>query len=213
VKVSELARDAGVSVATIKYYVREGLLHPGRLTSATQAEYDASHVERLGLIRVLRDVGGVPVASIGAVLDAIDDTRLPLWETIRTAHHSLALHPAPEPVDDAPGDVTTAREEVLQYLVTRGWDIDDGSPALGAVAEALVAARELWGPTGVDLFEPYIETVDTMAGEELSYIDDSHGKSATVQQVIVGTVVFERALVALRRLAQQHHSNTRFKPR
>jgi DNA-binding transcriptional MerR regulator len=212
VKVSELARESGVSVATIKYYVREGLLHPGRLTSATQAEYDATHLERLALIRVLRDVGGVPVASVGAVLEAIDDTRLPLWETIRTAHRSLALHPAPEPVDDEPSDVATARDEVLQYLVARGWDIDDAAPALGAVAEALVAARELWGPTGVELFEPYVQTVDAMASEELEYIDDSHGKSATVQQVIVGTVVFERALVALRRLAQQHHSNTRFKP-
>lgn len=211
-KVSDLARESGVSVATIKYYVREGLLHPGRLTSATQAEYDATHLERLALIRVLRDVGGVPVASIGAVLEAIDDTRLPLWETIRTAHHSLALHPAPEPIDDEPSDVATARDEVLQYLVARGWDIDDAAPALGAVAEALVAARELWGPTGAELFEPYIQTVDEMAAEELAYIDDSHGKSATVQQVIVGTVVFERALVALRRLAQQHHSNSRFKP-
>jgi hypothetical protein len=136
-----------------------------------------------------------------------------LWETIRTAHHSLALHPAPEPIADEPSDVAMARAEVLQHLVARGWDIDDAAPALGAVAEALVAARELWGPTGVELFEPYIQTVDAMAGEELAYIDDSHGKSSTVQQVIVGTVVFERALVALRRLAQQHHSNTRFKPR
>jgi DNA-binding transcriptional MerR regulator len=212
VKVSELAREAGVSVATIKYYVREGLLHPGRLTSATQAEYDASHVERLALIRVLRDVGGVPVASIGAVLDAIDDTRMPLWETIRTAHHSLALHPTPDPVETL-GDGPTPRHEVLQYLLAHGWDIDDASPALDAVAEALVVARDVWGLEGPEIFQPYIDSVDAMAADELSYIDDSQGRAATVQQVIVGTVVFERALVGLRRLAQQHHSNTRFKPR
>ena len=29
--------QAGVPVATVKYYLREGLLHEGELTSATQA--------------------------------------------------------------------------------------------------------------------------------------------------------------------------------
>lgn len=206
-RVSELAREAGLSVATVKYYLREGLLHGGRLTATTQAEYDASHVERLRLIRVLRDVGGVPVASIGAVLDAIDDTRTPLWQVLGTAHNALALHPAPVRQE------SSAHDEVYAHLIARGWDIDPSAPAIDAVAEALTAARELWGATGPELFDPYIDTVDQMAENELSYIDDSLGAASTVQQIIIGTIVFERALVALRRLAEHHHSNRRFKPR
>ena len=43
-KISELADAGDVSVATVKYYLREGVLPPGRAISRTQADYDASHV-------------------------------------------------------------------------------------------------------------------------------------------------------------------------
>ena len=36
-RISQLSGEAGIPVATIKYYLREGLLHDGLLTSATQA--------------------------------------------------------------------------------------------------------------------------------------------------------------------------------
>ncbi|GMA88788.1 hypothetical protein GCM10025868_40380 [Angustibacter aerolatus] len=45
-------------VATVKYYLREGLLPPGTPTSRTQAQYDEEHVRRLRLVRALLDVGG-----------------------------------------------------------------------------------------------------------------------------------------------------------
>ena len=32
-RISELARETAVPVATVKYYLREGLLHDGELTS------------------------------------------------------------------------------------------------------------------------------------------------------------------------------------
>ncbi len=38
-RVAELSRRSGVSVASIKYYLREGLLPPGELTSPNQAHY------------------------------------------------------------------------------------------------------------------------------------------------------------------------------
>lgn len=43
-RLSELSERSGVSTATIKYYLREQLLPPGRRVSATQAEYTDSHV-------------------------------------------------------------------------------------------------------------------------------------------------------------------------
>ena len=36
-RISALAQATGLPVATVKYYLREGLLHPGVATSATQA--------------------------------------------------------------------------------------------------------------------------------------------------------------------------------
>ena len=64
-RISELSRTSDVPVATIKYYLRERLLPEGRRTSATQAQYDDSHLARLRLIRALLGPGGLSVARLG----------------------------------------------------------------------------------------------------------------------------------------------------
>ena len=57
-RISELSSRTGIPVATIKFYLRENLLHPGVRTAATQAQYDESHEARLRLIRALLGPGG-----------------------------------------------------------------------------------------------------------------------------------------------------------
>ena len=57
--MAELATRSGLSVPTIKYYLREGLLPAGVATGATRAVYDETHVHRLRLIRALTDVAGI----------------------------------------------------------------------------------------------------------------------------------------------------------
>ena len=46
--MAELSRSSGVPVATIKDYLREGLLPPGTATSATRAEYGEDRDEPPG---------------------------------------------------------------------------------------------------------------------------------------------------------------------
>ena len=68
-RIGELAAAAGVSVATIKYYIREGLLPPPPVkTSRTMAYYDAAYLERLKLIRRLREDSYFPLKVIKAIL-------------------------------------------------------------------------------------------------------------------------------------------------
>jgi DNA-binding transcriptional MerR regulator len=43
-RISELSSHTEIPVATIKFYLRENLLHEGVRTAATQAQYDQSHV-------------------------------------------------------------------------------------------------------------------------------------------------------------------------
>ena len=62
-RISELSRESGVPVATIKFYLRERLLPDGVLTSATQAQYDETHVARLRLVRALIGPGGLSIAA------------------------------------------------------------------------------------------------------------------------------------------------------
>ena len=89
-KMSELADASGVSAATIKHYLREGLLPPGEAVGATKAQYDESHVRRLRLVRALTEVAGMRLDDVRRVLDAIDDEGLSWHEAIGSAHTRLA---------------------------------------------------------------------------------------------------------------------------
>ena len=71
-RIAELSRKAGVSLPTIKFYLREGLLPAGELTSRNQASYDERHVRRLRLIRALVDIAHVPIATLRTVLQELD---------------------------------------------------------------------------------------------------------------------------------------------
>ena len=205
-RISELADRSGVSVATIKYYLREGLLPPGQATSATQARYGEAHLARLRLVRVLRDVGRVPVANLGAVLDAIDDRALDLHDKIGAAHHALG----PEPPADPTADHQAARADVVRFVAERGWRVRPDCPSLDALATVLVGLRALDGDVGADVFLVHAGAAEELARFELATIDTAAGVEAAITQVVVGTVAFEQAFVALRRLAQEHHSAERF---
>jgi DNA-binding transcriptional MerR regulator len=206
-RISELADRSGVPVPTIKYYLREGLLPPGEATSATQARYGEAHLARLRLVRVLRDVGHVPVANLGAVLDAIDDRALDLHDKIGAAHHALG----PEPPADPPSEHTAARAEVVRFVDERGWRVRADCPSLDGLAAVLVGLRALHGDAvDAGVFLVHAGVAEELARFELATIDTGAGVEAAITQVVVGTVLFEQAFVALRRLAQEHHSAERF---
>jgi DNA-binding transcriptional MerR regulator len=67
-KISELSRRSGIPLPTIKFYIREGLLPAGERTAMTQAIYGEEHLERLSLIRALKDDAGLSLATITNML-------------------------------------------------------------------------------------------------------------------------------------------------
>ena len=89
-RMAELSAESGVPVATIKYYLREGLLPPGERTSPNQARYDREHVRRLKLVRALLDVGGLSIARVREVLDGIDEND-DIHEVLGTTQRGLTL--------------------------------------------------------------------------------------------------------------------------
>ena len=97
-RLAELSERSGVSTATIKYYLREGLLAPGRQINARTAEYDGEHLRRLRLVRAMIQVGGVPVAKVREVLGHVDDDSL--GRAIRLGAALWALPQVPEPDED-----------------------------------------------------------------------------------------------------------------
>lgn len=62
--ISELARRSGVTPATIKHYVNEGLLSPVKKTGKTMAWYDEESVKRVTLVRSLKQERFLPLSVI-----------------------------------------------------------------------------------------------------------------------------------------------------
>ena len=204
-RISDLARHAGVPVGTVKYYLREGLLPPGELTSATQARYTEAHAERLTLIRTLVGVGGLSLAATRHVLDVLDDPPATLHDIVGTAH--AALHGEAEASPEA---LDGAREVVSRH----GWDVRPDAPALTDLAAALdgLAAGlggDVDGAALGGLVDRYAVAAADLAEGDLAAVPDTSPELA-VRIVVAGTVLLEPLLLALRRLAQEDASMRRF---
>ncbi|MCG6658290.1 MerR family transcriptional regulator [Halomonas campisalis] len=70
-KVSELARQAGVTAETVRHYTREGLLHSERHSGNGYHLYTQADLERLRFIQRARTLG-FGVAEIRDILDHAD---------------------------------------------------------------------------------------------------------------------------------------------
>jgi DNA-binding transcriptional MerR regulator len=68
-RMGELAEASGVSAATIKHYLREGLLPEPVKTSRNMAYYPADFVERIRLIKQLQEERYMPLKVIKDLLD------------------------------------------------------------------------------------------------------------------------------------------------
>ncbi|MFB9389475.1 MerR family transcriptional regulator [Streptomyces coeruleoprunus] len=198
-RVGELSRRTGVSVPTIKYYVREGILPAGQLTSPNQASYDETHVRRLRLIRALLDVGGLSVAAVREVLDAIGDPSRSVHKVLGAAHDHIA--PGLGDVADAARDV--AERQVAELIAARGWHVDAGNPAARSLAAALAALRRVGHEEFAELsLGAYADAAETIAAADLAYVARHTAREELVESAVIGTVLGDAVLTSLRRLAQ-----------
>ena len=199
-RISELSRASDISVATIKFYLREGLLHEGEHTAATQARYNESHLARLRVIRALTGPGGLSLAATRDVLEAIDDPPESVHDLLGVA--AAVVTPATrEGVE---------HEEVHALLREWGWRVDSKDcPSHAALAEALngLAAAGFTLPEAA--LTTYRDHMAALGRFEIDTVPTDSAMSA-VRHVVLGTVLVEPLLLALRRLAQQEFSARRF---
>ena len=204
-RISELSRQAGVPIATIKYYRREGLLPGGTRTAPNQAEYGGDHVRRLRLIRTLREIGGLDIGRIRRVVAAIDDQGLSRHELFGVVDE---VRTPPDPRAAASDESRDARSSVDRFIDELGWQVRPDAPGRFELAEALLALRHLGRDVTTEVFRPYAEAAGRMAAWEVASIPTSEPRSVAVERMVVGTVVFGAVFDALRRLAHEHHSAT-----
>lgn len=205
--MSELSEASGVAVPTIKYYLREGLLPGGVRTAANQARYGDDHVRRLRLIRALVEIGDLTLATVATVLAAVDDQRRSMHDVLGEVHHALTMRGA---ATEASGDIDDTMAEIDAFIEALGWQVDPGAPARRELARVLVTLRRLGWKVDTKAFDRYARAANQLAAWEIQQTRPDTSRGHTVEGVVIGTVVFEAALLALRRLAEEHHSAARF---
>jgi DNA-binding transcriptional MerR regulator len=207
VRISELADTTGFPVATIKYYLREGLLPVADKRAERLADYDERHVSRLHLIKLLREVGNVPIGGLKRLVRASERTDVSIHDLFSAAAEALAPTPPPagqlRPVTRAIAD---------QIIAAAGWThVRPDSPDrenLAATLE-LIASYDTH-PRDPEEIEPYVRFADQIAKYEIGHLDDAKDRIGLLEEMVVGQVVFGEVLATLRRLAEEHHSLERF---
>jgi DNA-binding transcriptional MerR regulator len=169
-RISELASRTDVPVATIKFYLRERLVHEGVRTAATQAQYDQSHVARLRLIRALLGPGGLSIAAAHQVIQAIEEPPESVYELLGVAANAVA----------GPN-----LEDALRALDEAGFKLPEGA---------------------LDLYQHHMRQI---AEFEIDNVP-TDSPAAAVRYVVLGTVLLEPVILALRRRAEEEASARRF---
>ncbi|MFF4660045.1 MerR family transcriptional regulator [Streptomyces sp. NPDC001381] len=210
-RLAELSERSGISTATIKYYLREGLLPPGRQINATTAEYDEEHLRRLRLVRAMIQVGRIPVATVREVLGHVDDDSL--GRTIRLGAALWALPQVPEP--DAEDEyVRAAQREADALLRTLGWAnarlLTTISPAYRSLVVAVAALRRLGYDWDAELLASYARLMHRAAVLDLDFVESRESEAERIETAVLGAILVEPMLQALHRLAQEEESARRY---
>ncbi|MGB4777230.1 MerR family transcriptional regulator [Microbacterium sp.] len=199
-RMAELARRSGLGVPTIKYYLREGLLDPGRLTSVNQAVYDTAHLERLRLIRALSKVAKLPLNTIREVVQAIDAGPSAL-DAMAVTQDALVGNVAAEDLNE---DATAQLNRVIH---ARGWRCQHGSPAHLAAVRAVTEmnAEDLTVLAGH--LDDYAQAADAVGRIDVHAVAQASTLDETIRGVVLGSILRRPLLDALVLLAQQHYAN------
>lgn len=203
-RVSELVARSGVPLATVKYYLREGLLMPGEATSATQARYSDEHLDRLALIKALSNAG-LAIPRIRTILHLIEEPTGTRFELLGDVISQLPPY-LPESQDEAPDEFPRAKR-VLEQL---GQIYEPGFVAVAQLEQALEAAESAGIPMTAERLAAYGEHVRGIADVDIRLMPEGSAADQ-VKYVVLGTILFEPIIAALRRLAHQDFTAQSFR--
>ncbi len=204
--VSELADRADVPLATVKYYLREGLLPSGDATGPRRAEYDETHLRRLRVLRALREVGGAPVSALQVIVDAIEDDSRPSHEIFCEIADALSP-PLPDEAQRPDPDLHRSVEAAIDEV---GWERIRPDAAARSRLEAVVqlGGAELL-TLNPEILGYYARLADELCRAEISLVDLTKDRQGVLEDMVVGEAVFGEILALFRRLGHEHYDAQR----
>lgn len=209
-QLRELSEQSGIPAASIKFYLREGLLPAGEAVHATRAEYSDKHVERLELIQTLRRVVGLNLAQIRGLLAMADDgvPRLTLLAAVQ--REVLKLDGAQGGnARDASDQSGTAGSDAVVRL--RNWP-DYPSDARRALDAHLQLMDSLDITVGEEVLDVYSRAMDDVARFDIAATTAPESVDRLILTAAVGMHLHSQLLLRLLALAQASHSIRRYAP-
>ncbi|MFP7761697.1 MerR family transcriptional regulator [Marisediminicola sp. LYQ85] len=204
-RISELSAASGVSIPTLKFYLRKGMLERGDVTSPTRADYGSDHLERIALIGALTSVRGLPIARVRQILAIVDGAHDDPVDAMGRAVAALPPYDNESQSDDDSDalDATAAELPRAQHAARAlGFAFDPAYPAtrqLEAALEGLDNAGLPWNP---DVARRYRDALVPLAEEELAPMD-TMTPHESVSYAVLGTALYEPVILAIRRLAHR----------
>ncbi|MDH6125246.1 MerR family transcriptional regulator [Kitasatospora sp. GP82] len=205
-RIGELSSRTGVPVPTIKYYLREGLLPVGERTSPNQAQYGDAHVRRLKLVRAMLDVGKLSIASTREVLNAIDAPG-------NTLHGMLGVAQSAVTAKVPAGEDTAWKEAdqlVAELIEHRGWRVKPSNPAWLTLTQIVATFKDLGQEDLLDILDEYASAAERLSAAEVAVVAGRSEPDSQVEGAVLGTVLGDALMAALRRLTQEDASHRSF---
>lgn len=203
-RLGELGEATGISPASIKFYLRSGLLDPGEVVNPTRAAYGDHHVRRLRLIQGLRSAVGLGLEDIRRIIDASKGAdssmarRLELLATVQSVVLGLdAAASQPSPVVD-------------RMVLEMGWP-DEESEARAAVSRHLSAMDAAGVGPEVTVLAGYARAADLIADAQLSFTDTQDSVEDVILTAAIGMHMHNQLILKIVALAQASHSIHRYR--
>lgn len=193
-KLAELAHRTGASKAAIKYWIREGVLPPGRLRNQTTAVYDERHVERVALIQTMRaefDASIERIRDLTALIDASGTPVVDVMQACQLIATGLAADEEPP---------AWFAQQVDELNRRAGWPQVD-SVAARALAAALAASARGGFVYELDQLAEYARGLAPLADGDIDSIRPDATLDVMARNLLIGAATQNRMFAALNQLA------------
>jgi hypothetical protein len=160
-------------------------------------------VRRLRLIRALAEVGGLSIAAIRQLLAAASSPATSPHEALGKAQYATTPH-----YDYRASDASrqAAARQADELIRARGWQVRPDSTARELLTGVLAALRDLGQDDLLSLADAYAAPAEQIAAADLTAILRRPTLDSQLEGVIIGTILGDTLLAALRRLAEENTS-------
>lgn len=201
-QLAELSRASEVSAASIKFYLRSGLLQPGARLNPTRAAYGPEHLQRLRLIQGLRQVVGLGLREITIIVDALDEADGSAEQTLELLGviQSTVLKLQGPEVHTVEGDAV---------VTELGWP-DEPSEARNALNAHLTAMTTAGVSLDPGTLRAYAAAADAIAGLDLGITGSKPTLDELALTAAVGMHMHSQLVLKMLALAQASHAIRRY---